>query len=71
MRKSQYLTWPEDLLNSYYQDLLKNWYKQEIDLIIVNSNIYSPENGGFDYVESFVVHEETQQKNKPKKNSSN
>lgn len=50
----------------YYQDLLKNWYKQELDLIIVNSDIYNQKNGGFDYVDSFVVHEEVQLKNKPK-----
>jgi len=50
----------------YYQDLLKNWYKQEIDLIIVNSDTYSPENGGFDYVDSYVVHEEVRLKSEPK-----
>ena len=50
----------------YYQDLLKNWYKQQIDLVLVNSSIYTPENKGFDYVDSFVVHDEVQLKNKPK-----
>lgn len=50
----------------YYQDLLKNWYKQQIDLVVVNSNIYSDKYKGFDYVDSYVVHEEVQLKNKPK-----
>ena len=50
----------------YYQDLLKNWYKQQIDLVLVYSNIYTPENKGFDYVDSFVVHDEVQLKREPK-----
>ena len=50
----------------YYQDLLKNWYKQQIDLVLVYSSIYIPENNGFDYVDSFVVYDEVQLKNEPK-----
>lgn len=50
----------------YYQDLLKNWYKQQIDLVLVYSDIYTPENKGFDYVDSFVVHDEVILKSKPK-----
>lgn len=50
----------------YYQDLLKNWYKQQIDLVLVYSSIYTPENKGFDYVDSFVVHDELKLKNEPK-----
>ncbi len=50
----------------YYQDLLKNWYKQQINIFLVYSDIYTPENNGFDYVDSFVVQDEVQLKNEPK-----
>lgn len=50
----------------YYQDLLKNWYKQQIDLLVINSNIYSEKYKGFDYVDSFVVCDEVQLKREPK-----
>ena len=50
----------------YYQDLLKNWYKQQIDLLVINSNIYSEKYKRFDYVDSFVVYDEVQLKREPK-----
>lgn len=50
----------------YYQDLLKNWYKQQINIFLVYSDIYTPENNGFDYVDTFVVQDEVQLKNEPK-----
>ena len=46
----------------YYQDLLKNWYKQQIDLVVVNSDVYNEKYNRFDYVDSFVVYDEVQLK---------
>lgn len=50
----------------YYQDLLKNWYKQQIDLVVVNSDVYNEKYNRFDYVDSFVVYDEVQLKREPK-----
>ena len=49
-----------------FQRLIADCEAGKIDLVLVNSSIYTPENKGFDYVDSFVVHDEVQLKNKPK-----
>ena len=45
-------------ISVYYQDLLKNWYKQLVNANISLTNIYSPETHGCTLIESFRVEDE-------------
>ena len=45
-------------ISVYYQDLLKNWYKQLVNANISLTNIYSPETLGCTLIESFRVEDE-------------
>ena len=48
----------------YYQDLLKNWYKQKINLTISITNIYDPKTGN-NKINSVIVDEEEKLKKAP------
>jgi len=42
----------------YYQDLLKNWYKQKVHLTISVTNLYDPKTNGCSRIDSVVVEDE-------------
>lgn len=42
----------------FYQDLLKNWYKQKIELIVSMTNIFDSSIGSYTIINSFNVYEE-------------
>lgn len=42
----------------YYQDLLKNWYKQIIELKVAVTDIYNPNNKGFDNITYVKINDE-------------
>lgn len=42
----------------FYQDLLKNWYKQKIELIVSMTNIFNSSIGSYTIINSFKVYEE-------------
>lgn len=42
----------------FYQDLLKNWYKQKIELIVSMTNIFDSSIGSYTIIKSFNVYEE-------------
>ena len=48
----------------YYQDLLKNWYKQKVHLIISKTDIYDPKTGN-NKTNSVIVDEEEKLKKAP------
>lgn len=49
----------------YYQDLLKNWYKQRIHLTISITDIYDPKTGNRNKINSVIVDEEERIKKTP------
>lgn len=42
----------------FYQDLLKNWYKQKIELIVSMTNIFDSSVRSYTIINSFNVYEE-------------
>lgn len=46
------------LITVFYQDLLKNWYKQKIELIVSMTNIFDSSIGSYTIINSFNVYEE-------------